>query len=387
MRILLYVHSLKPDDLLSDYIRCLARALENHVSVSVVTRSDDFQQVLDEFNPDIVHIHGCWDRYAYQLMKSAVRQGSAIVLSPHREIGTYAMRHEQRLCKIVKIADYQRRMIANCDAMAVTEGDEAEAINHLGWQKRIDIVNDSLLDHSVSDDDMLARIIWLYQKVIDSRYRKMMNADENEALRSLIYVGMKCDDNKSALDSNKLLTLRSLKPVQWRHILLYGDDEDLREIIDKAAANLQLDIPPIDTTTISRYPVNNPKSMGALETTRAIGKNRKRIRRLREAVENDTQSIRMLATMLVNTDYLIRKRQLSMRQLAEFYGKIRYTDYDEQRFAEISKDLGLHKLMRRLLQIMSEDMYLKEGFMPDNPLDDRVTQRIRKVIHPSYSIK
>lgn len=386
MRILLYVHSLKPDDLLSDYVRRLARTLESHASVSVVTRSDDFQQSLDEFNPDIVHIHGCWDRYAYQLMKSAVRQGCAIVVSPHREIGTYAMHHEQRLRKIVKIADYQRRMIANCDAIAVTEDDEAEGINRLGWQKRIDIVKDSLLDHTVSDDDMSARIIWLYQKVIDSRYRKMMNADENEALRSLIYVGMKRDD-KAALDSNKLLTLRSLKPVQWRHILLYGDDEDLREIIDKAAASLQLDIPPIDTNTISRYPVNNPKSMGALEGARVLGKNKKRIRRLREAVENDTQSIRTLATMLVNTDYLIRKCQLSMRQLAEFYGEIRYTDYDEQRFIEISKDLGLHKLMRRLLQIMSENMYLKEGFMPDNPIDDRVTQRIRKVIHTSYSVK
>ena len=67
-----------------------------------------------------------------------------------------------------------------------------------------------------------------------------------------------------------------------------------------------------------------------------------------------------------------------MRHLAELYDEVKYADYDETRFVEITKEMKLSKFSRRMLQILADDVYLEEGFMPDKPLDDRKTKKIRE---------
>lgn len=72
MRILHYISQLKNDDILSDYVRHLTDALKAVADVYVATFNSNIQEALDESAPDIVHIHGAWDRYAFRLMKTAV---------------------------------------------------------------------------------------------------------------------------------------------------------------------------------------------------------------------------------------------------------------------------------------------------------------------------
>lgn len=377
MTILHYIHNIRKDDLLSDCLQALVDALKGQAGVYVITREDNYQQALDDHNPDIVHIHGCWDRYAYRLMKAAVAQGCAVVLSPHWEIGTYSMRHESHMRKLMKLADYQRWMVSHCEAIAVTTADEGDDVASLGWQRCIDVVGTSVLDSSISPSSMGGRMMWLYQKVVDTRYRRMLTPDEKEAVCSLVSVGISHGEKLSQLPSNKLLTLRSLKPFQWRRLLFYADDEDLRGIFDTAIERLQLSVPPIETNEIDRYPSLHPKSMGLLKSDRVIGKRKTLARKLREETENDPAELKHLSAMLINAHYLIGRRQMSMRQLAELFEQVKYADYDESRFVEITKSLRLRRFMRRLLSVMHDFMYLDEGFMPDKPADDRTTRRIR----------
>lgn len=377
MRILHYIHQLKSNDLLSDYVQSLVSSFEGLGEAYVATFDSNIQEVLDERNPDIIHIHGCWDRYAYRFTKTAISQGHAVVLSPHGEIGTYAMKHEHRLAKRIKIADYQRWMLKNSEALLVTTEEEREKLLAVGWQDRIDVIKASLLDSSITDEEMAQQLLLFYGKVIDTRYRQMMADSEKEAIRSLIHVGMAHDETMTLLDSQRLLTLRALTPTQWRHILLYGDDEDMRGIIDAAAQRLQLPIPNIDTSSISRYDARQPKAKGELPADRLIGGNKLLARKVKYETQDDPDVLKELTKMFFNARTLISKRQMSMRQMAELYDAVKYEDYDESRFREIMKDLKLKNFTRRMIQILADEAYLEEGFMPDDPKNDNTTRKIK----------
>lgn len=184
------------------------------------------------------------------------------------------------------------------------------------------------------------------------------------------------DETMSLLDSDRLLTLRGLKPDEWRRIFLYGDDEDLRQIIDTAAERIQLSLPAIDTSKISRYPTDCPKMMGSLPGDRLVGGNKLLARKLRETTEDDSEDLRQLTAMLLNTRTLLRKRQMSARHLAELYEEIKYVDYDETRFVEITKEMKLNKFLCRILQVLADEAYLEEGFMPDKPVNDRSVKKL-----------
>lgn len=377
MRILQYIYQLKDNDLISDYLRQLVSVLDGQAEVYVATSQSNIQETLDEQNPDIVHIHGCWDRYAYKFMKVAIRQGYAVVFSPHGEIGTYSMRNEHHIAKTVKLVEYQRWMVKHSEALLVTSEDERNSLLALGWQKRIDVIKAPILDSSLSGKDMAEQMLWFYGKVLDTRYRRVMSDSEKEAIRSILHVGMAHDETMPLLDSDRILTLRGLRPDQWRRILLYGDDEDIRHVIDIAAQRMQLSIPAIDTNQISRYPVDEPKAMGELPYDRLIGGNKLLGRKLREVTADDPAELQQLTTMIINARTLLRKGQMSMRHLAELYDFIKYVDYDESRLVDICKEMKLRKFLRCMLQVLADEVYLEEGFMPDEPLNNRMTARIR----------
>lgn len=377
MKVLHYIHRRLSGDLLSDSISRAVATLDGIADTHIITRADDYQPALDNHVPDIVHIHGCWDRYAYRLMKAAQKQGYAVVLSPHGELGTYAMRHEQRIAKWWKLTDYQRWMIVNCEAILVTRNDERDELLRMGLQSRIDVVGNPLLDSTITETG--AALMQFYQKVIDTRYHVLMTREEKEAVHSLLHVGMAGDEKWALISSNQLLMLRDIKPVQWRRILLYADDEDIRAIIDSAVARLQLSIPDINTADIARFPKEFPKAMGALEPLRVLGKNRIRARKIKEETAEDPRELKELTIMLANARHLVQKRRMSLRQLAELYGRIKYSDYDESRFTEITRNLRLNTFMRRMLKVMADDLQLEEGFMPDTPKDDHTTQLIHQL--------
>lgn len=378
MRILHYINSLKAGDLLSDYILQLTSEQKEYAEVKTLTSTDDFQKVAEKENSDIIHIHACWDYLAAKRAQWAVKKGYAVVLSTHWGLNEPIRSNEQRIRKFIKQMMYQQKTVHQVDAMLVTNEKERQMALTLGWQKRIDVIPNSLLNSSISASEMAEQTILYYNKVLDTRYQVAMSSMENDAVYSLLHVGLARETTHNLLPSDQLLNLRSLNPAQWRRILLYSDDENIREIIDNAISRLQLNAPNIETSTIQRFALVLPKERNPLNQQKIVGTKPLTRQRLNDNINSDETIVRTIAIMLANAHQLDRKQTLSMRHLADLYTMIKYNDYDEDRLAEVLRHMRLYRFSRRIIQLLVDKLHLEEGFRPFSPLADNGLKAIIK---------
>lgn len=378
MRILHYINSLKAGNLLSDYILQLTSEQKEYAEVKTLTSTDDFQKVAEKENPDIIHIHACWDYLAAKRAQWAVKKGYAVVLSTHWGLNEPIRSNEQRIRKFIKQMVYQQKTVHQVDAMLVTNEKERQMALTLGWQKRIDVIPNSLLNSSISASEMAEQTILYYNKVLDTRYQVAMSSMENDAVYSLLHVGLARETTHNLLPSDQLLNLRSLNPAQWRRILLYSDDENIREIIDDAISRLQLNAPNIETSTIQRFALILPKERNPLNQKKIVGTKPLTRQRLNDNINSDETIVRTIAIMLANAHQLDRKQTLSMRHLADLYTMIKYNDYDEDRLAEVLRHMRIYCFSRRIIQLLVDKLHLEEGFRPFSPLADNGLKAIMK---------
>ncbi|MBQ7422615.1 MAG: glycosyltransferase [Prevotella sp.] len=347
--------------------------MEDMAEVHIATHQSNLSQLLEELNPDIVHIHTCWKYSASQFLRSVVNKSIAVIISPHWQLSLYTMHNEQHIRKIIKQKIYQYQMIQKADALLATSDDEYQSLMEIGWKRRIGVVHSSILNNTITTEEMAEKILLFYKKVLDTRYFHFMTKNEKEAICSLLRVGIMQDKSRTFLNSKKIINLRTLNPEQWRRILLYADDEDIRDLIEKGIQTMQLDIPNIKTKEIDRFKTIHPKASGNLETeNKNVKKN--------QEVGNWDEPLRKIISMLLNAQIHQKRQTLSMRHAAELYKAIKYEDYDEDAFAIIVKQLGLKKFTERMLQILSEDFYMEEGFMPIKLRNDKGTEKIRQII-------
>lgn len=376
MRIIHYIDSIQAGNLLSDYFLRLTTAQKEHADVKTVTRKDNFKKLLADSRPDIVHIHTCWDYQAATYARRAARQGCAVVFSPHWELDGRSRTSEQKRTKQLKTLFYQKKMVQRVDALLVTTERERQDILRSDWTKRIDVVPDSLLNSQLDDDSMAQQTIAFYRKVLDTRYQFAMTAMEKDAIPSLLHTGLAQETTHNLLPSDQLLNLRSLNPEQWRRILIYADDEGVREIVDNSISRLQLNAPAIDTAAIRRYALLSPKETEPINAEKLTGNQPLTRQRLNDNLKQEETLLKKIATMMANTRQVERKDTLSLRLLADLYTAIKYNDYDEDRLAELLRRMRIYRYSRRIIQLLADKIHMREGFMPFPPLNDRRTKGI-----------
>ena len=235
---------------------------------------------------------------------------------------------------------------------------------------------DSVLNSQLSDDNMAQQTIAFYRKVLDTRYQFAMTAMEKDAIPSLLHAGLARETTHNLLPSDQLLNLRSLNPEQWRRILLYADDEGIRDIVDNSISRLQLHAPAIDTAAIQRYILLSPKETESVDSKKLTGNQPLIRQRLNDNLKQEDALLKEIATMMANTRQVERKDTLSLRLLADLYTTIKYNDYDEDRLAELLRHMRIYRYSRRIIQLLADKIHLKEGFMPFPPLNDRRTKGI-----------
>ena len=145
MRIIHYIDSIKAGNLLSDQLLRLTSAQEEYADVKTITQQGDFKKILADFQPDIVHIHSCWQYHIASYANWAAKKHCAVVFSPHWELNERARTTEQGMRKKVKALLYQAKMVRSTEALLVSSEHEKQEILSLGWTKRIDVVRDSVL--------------------------------------------------------------------------------------------------------------------------------------------------------------------------------------------------------------------------------------------------
>lgn len=380
MKILHYIPVVKADDLVSDYVKALMSAMEDIADVQLATRKNDVRKSIGELNPDIVHVHACWDRAASEAVRAAYDRGVALVVSPHNGLEPYVMRHEQCVARLLKRFMYQYRMICRADALVATSRWEYDSLMALGWKKRVCMVPSSLFDSRITASRMAENVLAFYKKILDTRYFRRMSDVEKKAFCSLLHVSKLHDMHHIQLSDEHILDIRSLNMEQWRRILLYADDEGVRPLVDKAICLLHVDVPGIDTSSIDRYHTSHPKDTGRLEGKVMLEDKTSVKNRLDDEVRAEESVLRTICIMLLNVRCHLRRKTLSMRHMAELYEIVRYGDYDEDHFVVTLKRLGIKKFAARILQVLKESMYLTDGFIPSEPLDDHGTQQIRNVV-------
>lgn len=377
IKVLHYIPTLKKGHLNTAYFNTLMAEMEKIAEVKVI-HGNTSAKIIHEFAPDILHIHVVWDAHVVKLIRKAIRQGIPVVVSPHWQLDRYTRQHEQQIRKLVKAQLYAKHCISKSDALLVSSEDERQQLTQLGWKQRINVIPNCILNNSISAEEMCQATMRFYKKVFDTRYELLMTDHEKEAICSLLHVGMAQDTSKTLLPSDKILTLRALKPDEWRRIFLYADDEDIRGIINNGITLMQLNAPAIDTRTIDRFPTIHPKEKGALHKDTLLSKNPLTKSKLEDEINEGERILKTIAVMLLNSEYLIQKGTFSMRHLAELYEMIKYEDYDEDRLKEILIRMKIKRFAERMTQIMSDELYLEEGFQPVIPRQDKKTKVIRR---------
>lgn len=381
MKVLHLTYRIKKGELLSDY---LIKLIENEkalsVKVEIATTKKEFSKMLLTFNPDIVHIHTCWNWHTSVCVHKALQSGCALLFSPYGELSPLTMKLEEPIRKKIRSIAYQRGIIQKSDAVLALSQQEENDIIQLGWNKRTDIVPSCLLNSSVLADVMAANIIQLYTKIIDTRYRRYMDKTEWQCLCALLHSGLQQDSSNKIIPSDCILTLRKLTPQQWRRICICANDEFVRTYVDFGIERLQLVVPNINTAKILRYDPYMPKSENGLDNIKIETNNIFTKSRYENVLNEEEDTIKQIVTMVANAKELLKQKKFSLLHLSQLYCIIRFKDYDEDHLMIVLRRMHLLKFARRIIYILANYLYLEEGYIPFAPLNDKKVHSIIKSI-------
>lgn len=92
----------------------------------------DFEKLLTDIEPDIVHINGIWTPYNWLFQKVSQKLRVKVVLSPHGMLEPWIMSRNKLKKKLAMIL-YQNKAIKRADHLHITAKMEAENIFKLGY--------------------------------------------------------------------------------------------------------------------------------------------------------------------------------------------------------------------------------------------------------------
>lgn len=292
--------------------------------------------------PDIVHVHGCWNRTIVRQAMRMHRLGARLVLSPHEGLQPWIVSERRLQEKLAQTLLWQRRMVARCYAVIAHGLVEAENLAALGWNPRIETVGNAVISNVVTPEEMRRQTLAVYQKVMDSNTIELMGDEARQHIATLIKAAVTGDRRWVAGRPTP-----SFSETEWRQLLLYADHENIRDVIDTGVQTLGLVPPQLQTAAIASYlPVSYQRP--AVKASDAVG-------------------------MAIET----RHSPLTMLQLVELAKALHRPDVEDDSIADSLAAKRQTKYFQRLLQLLSEQTGLDEGFMPLSPLDDKQTQRLR----------
>lgn len=159
LKVVLFVSSIdKSDGGLTTYIKELSSELKDLVNITIVTgKSPDpvdipgviiktvkkefwnwfaltreFQTILKQINPDIVHINGIWEPQNYLFQIISQKLGIIVIMSPHGMLEPYILnRHPYK--KKIALFLYQREAIKAANFIHATAQSELDQIKKLGF--------------------------------------------------------------------------------------------------------------------------------------------------------------------------------------------------------------------------------------------------------------
>ena len=348
----------KSDKMITSYVDILADGLRHSAEVKAVDSLSTFRSELKTWRPDIIHCHGCWLVYLVRACLMAQRRNVRVVISPHGQLEPWALKEKSPQEKLQQVLSAQRRATRQAYALIVFGKMERTYIEKLAWNNRVEIVSNCIITNSITPKEMCARVFAVYQKIIDSNTQEHLTDADRQLLAFIIKASITGD--KRWIDEDALKSLIQEGTTDWRRLLLYAEHENIRNYVDYGIDILGLKTNDIDTASIPAYFPDGyvpPRNLRDL-----VGEYKGK-----------------------QTEYLIRmirqiQKQPLLLHLIELHRELRRDTVDDAQLAEALEEKGLQKYAARLMQVLTEQTLLDEGYLPIPPLDDRGTRQIRNLI-------
>lgn len=100
---------------------------------------------------------------------------------------------------------------------------------------------------------------------------------------------------------------------------------------------------------------------------------------------NDDSPEKEVCHALLYLRYQYHRRNIKKQALRELNDTLNCLEYDEDLLNDMLEQLNEEQFAARIMQVLSEDYKLTEGFMPLNPLDDKHTKRLREAVNTTES--
>ena len=344
----------KSDSLIERHVTLLAEGMRQSAEVKVAENAVAFRKLFREMEPDIVHCHGCWQFFIARASSYAIRHGARVVATLHGQLEPWVVKRQSVQENVSKTFLWQRRAIERAYAIIVHGKLELSNFKQLGWNKRMEEIHNAVITNAIAPSEMCAQTYAVYQKVMDSNTLEQMDDDSLHALAQIIKVGI-MGDRRWVKDLNI-----NESQIDWRRLLLYAEHENISNYVDYGISILGLSTPTLDVSRIASYFPDNYKRPVPLKE-----------------IVGDYQGD--------ETDYLVRMiRQINkhplLLHLVELTRELYRDNVNDDLLTEKLEEKKLQTYTARLMQVLSEQALLDEGYMPVNPIDDRQTEHIRKAL-------
>ena len=344
----------KSDSLIERHVTLLAEGMRQSAEVKVADNVVTFKKFFREMEPDIVHCHGCWQFFLARAVSYAIRHQARVVLTPHGQLEPWVIKRQSVQENISKTLLWQRRTVEHAYAVILLGKFEHENFRKLGWNQRTEQIHNAVITNAITQAEMCTQTFAVYQKVMDSNTLGQMDEESLRALTIIIKVGI-MGDRRWVKDINI-----DDAHIDWRRLLIYAEHEHISNYVDYGISILGLSTPSIDVSRIAAY----------------FPDHYERPKPIKDVVGDYDGN---------ETDYLVRiihqiNKQPLLLHLIELTRELYRDNVNDELLTEKLEDKKLLAYAARLMQVLSEQTLIDEGYMPLAPKDDRQTEHIRRIL-------
>lgn len=366
-----------------NFVSMLQSSMGKAVKMNVLSgkvKRKEFLKQLAIINPDIVHIHGCWQYNATQVQKWCNHRGYPVIISPHNLLSSEIIATNPWKYYIPRIIAYQFHSIRSCYLLLATSEKELTELKNLGWRKR-------LLLADASDPNLSETLYAIYKKVIDSKLRNHLSVSDTAALYTFLNAAnYTAKQNAEPLASplnmheeeqlpytqDDIDACQKLSANSWHAIQVYAIDHGIKDLLHKGLKALGITIPEVITTPPDRFPYHSK-----IKIKKGINKDN-----LTDRYPNNPFEIDIAMNIICLHGMLVHHRKPSddtpspLHLINDIHQQLRWHDYDEAVLMSILNSIGIKTFTTRLMYILQQACHLTIGYMPIDPVNDHTTKQL-----------
>jgi glycosyltransferase involved in cell wall biosynthesis len=136
----------------------------HYISASLIQSlqiKKQWQRLLKNIQPDVVHINCCWTPFCACTQKWAKQAGYKVVLSPHGMLEPWIIQRHYLTRKLPALFLYQKAAVTNADYIHATAESEKQNLLKLGYNSRITVI-----PNGIEADNITLKSNWGKTKTI-----------------------------------------------------------------------------------------------------------------------------------------------------------------------------------------------------------------------------